>query len=62
VLPFSPSTVSSSRLGSFAHPSRGEHPAGPDDDPDRYVGFDVIFADDGRIRSVYGFMDVVPAT
>lgn len=35
---------------------------GPADQPDRYVGFDVIVADDGRIRSVYGFMDVVPAS
>jgi hypothetical protein len=34
---------------------------GPADEPDRYVGFDVIVADDGHIRSVYGFMDVVPA-
>jgi len=35
---------------------------GPADEPDRYVGFDVIVADDGHIRSVYGFMDVVPAS
>ena len=34
---------------------------GPADEPDRYVGFDVIVTDDGRIRSVYGFMDKVPA-
>jgi hypothetical protein len=26
-----------------------------------YVGFDVIVADDGRVRNVYGFMDRVPA-
>jgi SnoaL-like domain len=34
---------------------------GPADEPDRYIGFDVIVAEDGHIRSVYGFMDVVPA-
>ncbi len=35
--------------------------AGPDADPDRYVGFDVIVTDGDRIRSVYGFMDAAPA-
>jgi hypothetical protein len=35
--------------------------AGPADAPDAFVGFDVIVAEDGRIRSVYGFMDVAPA-
>jgi SnoaL-like protein len=35
--------------------------AGPVEEPDRFVGFDVIVADDGRIRSVYGFMDAAPA-
>jgi len=35
--------------------------AGPADDPDRFVGFDVIVADNGRIKSVYGFMDAAPA-
>ena len=35
--------------------------AGPPEDPDQYVGFDVVVADNGRIRSVYGFMDVAPA-
>ena len=35
--------------------------AGPADEPDAYVGFDVIVADDGRIRNVYGFMDAAPA-
>ena len=34
---------------------------GPIDAPDAYVGFDVIVAEDGRIRNVYGFMDAVPA-
>ena len=34
--------------------------AGPADAPDRYVGFDVILAEDGRIRNVYGFMDAAP--
>lgn len=36
--------------------------AGTDDAPDAYVGFDVIVTDADRIRSVYGFMDVAPAT
>ena len=35
--------------------------AGPVDAPDDFVGFDVIVAEDGRIRSVYGFMDASPA-
>jgi hypothetical protein len=35
--------------------------AGPADAPDTYVGFDVIVADGGRIRNVYGFTDVGPA-
>jgi hypothetical protein len=35
--------------------------AGPADAPHTYVGFDVIVADGGRIRSVYGFIDPAPA-
>lgn len=35
--------------------------AGPADAPDTYTGFDVIVAEDGLIRNVYGFMDVAPA-
>jgi hypothetical protein len=35
--------------------------AGPDDAPDRYVGFDVVVTDGDRIRNVYGFMDAAPA-
>ena len=35
--------------------------AGPADAPETYVGFDVIVAEDGRIRNVYGFMDAAPA-
>jgi hypothetical protein len=34
--------------------------AGPAEEPDRFVGFDVIVTDEGRIRSVYGFMDAAP--
>ena len=30
--------------------------------PDAFVGFDVIVADDGRIRNVYGFTDAAPAS
>ena len=35
--------------------------AGPADAPDAFIGFDVIVAEDGRIRNVYGFMDAAPA-
>lgn len=35
--------------------------AGPAEAPDAFIGFDVIVAEDGRIRSVYGFMDAAPA-
>ena len=35
--------------------------AGPAGAPADYVGFDVIVAEDGRIRNVYGFMDAAPA-
>jgi hypothetical protein len=53
------------RLGSpvDAHhdQARFQWHAGPADDPDQYVGFDVIVTDAGRIRSVYGFMDAAPA-
>ena len=35
--------------------------AGPSDDPDRYVGFDVIVTEGDRIRNVYGFADAGPA-
>ena len=35
--------------------------AGPSADPAQFVGFDVIVADDGRIRNVYGFIDKAPA-
>jgi hypothetical protein len=36
--------------------------AGPAEEPDQFVGFDVIVADDGRIRSVYGFIDAAPVS
>lgn len=36
--------------------------AGPADEPDQYVGFDVIVTNDARIRNVYGFMDAAPAS
>jgi hypothetical protein len=35
--------------------------AGPADEPERFLGFDVIVTENGRIRSVYGFMDAAPA-
>jgi hypothetical protein len=35
--------------------------AGPSEDPAQFVGFDVIVAEDDRIRRVYGFMDAAPA-
>jgi SnoaL-like domain len=41
--------------------ARFQWQAGPAEEPSRYVGFDVIVADDGRILSVYGFLDAAPA-
>lgn len=41
--------------------ARFQWQAGPAEEPDQYVGFDVIVTNDGRIRSVYGFMDAAPA-
>lgn len=35
--------------------------AGPSEDPAQFVGFDVIVAEDGHIRCVYGFTDAAPA-
>jgi hypothetical protein len=35
--------------------------AGPPEQPDMFVGFDVIVTDGERIRDVYGFMDAAPA-
>ena len=35
--------------------------AGPDEDPARFAGFDVIVTDGPRIRSVYGFSEPAPA-
>ena len=53
------------RLGgpvdSHHNQARFQWHAGPDEAPDRYVGFDVIVTDDGRIRNVYGFLDAAPA-
>jgi hypothetical protein len=40
--------------------ARFQWAAGPADDPDRFVGFDVVVADNGRISNVYGFTDVAP--
>lgn len=52
------------RLGSAidAHheQARFQWHAGPAEAPAQFVGFDVIVAEDGRIRSVYGFMDAAP--
>ena len=41
--------------------ARFQWQGGPDEEPDRYVGFDVIVSEDGRISSVHGFMDKMPA-
>ena len=41
--------------------ARFQWQAGPSDDPEQYIGFDVIVAEDGRISSVYGFTDAAPA-
>lgn len=35
--------------------------AGPAEEPDQFIGFDVIVTDNGQIRDVYGFMDAAPA-
>jgi SnoaL-like domain len=35
--------------------------AGPAEAPDAIIGFDVIIAQNGRIRNVYGFVDAAPA-
>lgn len=43
------------------HQARFQWHAGPAETPDSYVGFDVIVAEDGRIRNVFGFMDAGPA-
>ncbi len=37
--------------------ARFQWQAGPEEEPARYLGFDVIVAADGRIRRVYGFAD-----
>src|SRR5947209_2069124 len=42
--------------------ARFQWQAGPAEQPDQFVGFDVIVADERRIRSVYGFMDAAPAS
>lgn len=34
---------------------------GPADEPNPYIGFDLIVAENAHIRSVYGFMDIIPA-
>ena len=41
--------------------ARFQWQAGPEEEPDRFVGFDVIVTDEGRIRGVYGFSDAAPA-
>jgi hypothetical protein len=37
------------------------HATAPGDAEPAYVGFDVLVAEDGRLRNVYGFLDKVPA-
>jgi hypothetical protein len=41
--------------------ARFQWQAGPAEEPARYVGFDVLVTEGGKIRSVYGFMDAAPA-
>jgi hypothetical protein len=41
--------------------ARFQWQAGPEEQPDLFVGFDVIVTEDGRIRRVYGFSDAAPA-
>jgi len=50
-----------SQIDAHHNQARFQWHGGPPDEPDRYVGFDVIVAEDGRISSVYGFMDRAPA-
>ena len=50
-----------SAVDAHHHQARFQWHAGPTEDPDRFVGFDVIVAHNGTIRSVYGFMDEAPA-
>jgi hypothetical protein len=40
--------------------ARFQWKAGTAEQPDQYVGFDVVVTDNGRIHSVYGFMDAAP--
>ena len=44
------------------HQARFQWHAGSAEDPDQFVGFDVIVTNGERIRSVYGFMDTAPAS
>ena len=41
--------------------ARFQWQAGNLEQPDAYVGFDVVVTDNGRIQNVYGFMDAAPA-
>ena len=41
--------------------ARFQWQAGPAEQPDQYIGFDVVVTDNGQIRNVYGFMDAAPA-
>jgi SnoaL-like domain len=41
--------------------ARFQWQAGPAEQPDQFVGFDVIVTSDGRIRNVYGFTDIGPS-
>lgn len=41
--------------------ARFQWQAGPAEQPDQIIGFDVIVTNDGRVRSVYGFTDAAPA-
>ena len=37
------------------------HATAPGAEDPAFIGFDVLVADDGRVRQVYGFLDKVPA-
>jgi hypothetical protein len=37
------------------------HATAPGESEPAYIGFDVIVAEDGRVRRVYGWLDKVPA-
>jgi hypothetical protein len=48
-------------VDSHHNQARFQWQAGPPEDPERFVGFDVIVCEGERIGQVLGFMDAAPA-